>query len=439
MTGKITTTKAFMGELTQAETNYVALSTNRAKACANCRWCLAGCNDCYIVEDYPEPILVTGYCDRWEANPPPPPDPIAEMAETIVEAIVEVSDIVPTPIVSESAMEGKSWLDRIKGIFQRPSKPDDDAFTVFKGNDGNWYWHSIHTNNYEDREGEIITQKAHDDYIMRVDMGIVPLPVLMAWHTPGTEHGQADFIWRNDHFVHAVGHFDETPLAQKAIEFYRKNVGKIKMSHGFTTPANEFDGKHYKTYNTVEITTLPPFAAANPYTSFEEIKVMSMNPEKRLHLVKMFGEETVQQLEAADGDRSKALDELKVTYKDFATVTPDQSAPPTGDADQVKALSIVYTDIVKSQSEMLDVLKTSAIALQSTRNELETFKAQVATEQKAWQGALDGVLALLNQAPSRASSAPSTIIKESDKMTDALPVEDPVIAFLGGKVKSPAP
>ena len=55
------------------------------------------------------------------------------------------------------------------------------------------------------------------------------MPVLMAWHTPGSEHGEADAVWRNEHFVHAIGHFDDTPQAEKAIAYYRKNAGKLKI------------------------------------------------------------------------------------------------------------------------------------------------------------------------------------------------------------------
>ena len=64
--------KAFMGELTQAETGYVPLSITTGKACANCRWFLKF-GDCYIVEDEPEPILATAYCNRWEASAAPVP------------------------------------------------------------------------------------------------------------------------------------------------------------------------------------------------------------------------------------------------------------------------------------------------------------------------------------------------------------------------------
>lgn len=449
-----TTKKAFSGMLEQTEVNYIPLSTTRGKACAACRWFL---NDgCFIVEHCePEPIIATGYCDRFEATPPPPPEPTEVLAEAIAEALTEtganitnaIYDAVPTPAVSEASMmdmgkdkpKGKPILQRIRE-FISPTGTKDDAFSVFKGVDGTWHWHSIHTNNFEDLEGEILTEKAHDQYIERLDMGLVPMPVLQAWHTPGTEHGVADVVWRSGHFVHALGHFYDTPTAEKAIDFYRKNSGKIKMSHGFTAPEWAFDGKHYDDYNTIEVTTLPPYAAANPYTSFEELLAMQkdMSAEKRRYLEMVVGKDKVEELVTNDVQRGKALEDLRIAYKDHASTDAAPAAPTAAQAEDVnKALSVVYTDLVKSMDDFMSIVTVQAKAIKSLEEKNVALEQKHEAETQEWQKALDQLLVVINAPARRASKDDSTLVSdvEKDKLKDNLPTQDAQAKFFGVRVK----
>lgn len=418
----IETTKTFQGYVTQTEAEYVPLSPNMpTKACANCRWFM---NDgCFIVEGYPEPIISTGYSNRWEAMPERPADLAEEIAEAVGEAVETIVDNMPMMSVEMSIdkPKRKSFVERLRD-WAIPKPKDEAAFSVFKGVDGNWHWHAIFTNNFEDREGEILTEKAHDNYIGRLDMGLVPMPVLMAWHTPGTEHGEADVIWRDAHLVHAVGHFDDTPLAQKAIKFYQKNVGKIKMSHGFTAPEWAFDGKHYDDYNTIEITTLPPYAAANPYTSFEELLTMqkARSEEKSRYLAEVVGKENLAAIDAKSGEVNKALEELQVQYKDHSAVVP----PVTPDAptETNKALSELITDNITMLSEVIQLTKLQSKALADKDAEIKALKSEKDTQVSDLQKSIDELRNQVNLPPSRASLSNYTITTDKDKLGDKLPV-----------------
>ncbi len=432
------TNKAFQGMLTQAETNYVPLSATAGKACANCRWFM---NDgCFIVAGYePEPIIATGYCDRWEASPAPEAAP--DMAEIIVEAVGEAVESV-TEALMPMSMEAsytppkrKTFSDRLRSLFTR--KQSDDAFSVFKGTDGEWHFHAIYTNNFEDREDEILTTKGHDKFIARVDMGLIPMPVLQAWHIPGTEHGEADVIWRNDHFVHAIGHFYDTPDAQKAIEFYRKNAGKIKMSHGFVVPQNAFDGKHYDDFNTIEITTLPPYAAANPYTSFEELQTMAkqLTDEKRRYVETLFGKDKVAEIEAADEQRGKALEDMRIAYKDFADTTEPAAETPAPTSEQEKALTAVYTDLVASQDELVEVVATLTKALKAKDEAITKLEAKFDVQIAALQKDNEALRTLVNAGPRRASQDSTTAVSKEGELKDALPRENELSNWLGLPIK----
>jgi hypothetical protein len=46
--------------------------------------------------------------------------------------------------------------------------------------------------------------RAHEEYVDRVQKGLVPMPELWTWHTKGTRHGQADVVWKAGGFLLAL-------------------------------------------------------------------------------------------------------------------------------------------------------------------------------------------------------------------------------------------
>jgi hypothetical protein len=359
-------------------------------------------------------------------EPKPEQEPVAE----------PVAALEPAEVKSTR----KSFVQRLKDLLT--PAPKDEAFSVVKGLDGKWHWHAIHTNNFKDLEDEILTESAHDAYIARVDMGIVPMPVLQGWHTEGTEHGEADLIWRNGHFVHSFGHFYETPTAEKAIAYYRKNAGKLKLSHGFTSSQKDFDGKHYHDYNTFEISVLPPYAAANPYTTFEEIVSMNkaMSDEKRRFLSALVGDDKVTEIEAKDDQRAKALEERRIEFKDLSNVTPAEDKPEA--EATVKALGELYLESIEGQNETITMLGTVVKTLKDDREantkEIAGLKALIESMNAKHLKEINELRTLLNQPPRRASADEDTLLtdKEREVLKDKTPQDDPLAKFIGVPLKA---
>lgn len=77
---------------TQLETNYTPLSRKSAQLCSGCRW-FTGANEggpyCHIIEGWPQDIIATGHCDRWEA----PPELTLNLNNPLPVIIVEEDDI----------------------------------------------------------------------------------------------------------------------------------------------------------------------------------------------------------------------------------------------------------------------------------------------------------------------------------------------------------
>lgn len=396
----------------QNQVAYTTLSTNPSQACANCIFFRdtdydgIGYQHCAIVEAYPDPILPTGICNHWEAKPAASSEMAEEIAETVTDAVVNAVDTIAAsmPMVTmEMAAKPKSIIQRAKeALF--PAK-EDGAFTVFKGSDDKWYWIAKYTNAYQDKEGEIFTEKAHEEYIMRVDMGLVDKPELWTWHTKGSKHGQADTVFGVGRIMVAVGHFDNTKEAQTAIKFYQKNADKIKLSHGALAPKWAIHDGLIESYNTFEISTLPLGSEANPYTSYEAIKTMQPDSKKLDWVATVLGKEKAEAIVKDTAEYSKSLDDMQVRYKDFAQVSPSDTALNT---DVQKNMSEAFIEMVKEQGDIAKLLG----AMERRQNQTDELVKSLTKRAEAAEAAEVELRKMVNAGPRRPTADGSTEITD---------------------------
>lgn len=303
----------------------------------------------------------------------------------------------------------KSFEDRLRDGLKALGilKDEDDPISGFKVFDNHYL--CVWSNNFKDRDGEIFTEKAIDDYIARVDMGVVPLPELWVWHIPGTRIGQAEFVARHGHFVVSVGTFDDTSDGRAAQAYYSKHAGEKGISHGYQYPRNRYDGKHYHSFNTFENSPLPLGAEANLYTSLEGVKETKVDERKQQELEKVFGKERAAQILANLDERGKALESLGVEFKDFVDPNPD---PANANKEAVelanKSLVDLFPDLIEGQSETISAVMT----LTKQVKQVLTDNAELRKELDA---AKADVTAIRDGAP-RASQSSKTVVKENDPL-----------------------
>jgi hypothetical protein len=357
--------------------NYGPLRGSDTKACANCQWFCAHNASCDLL--YGD-IVATGGCDLWleEASPPgmtPIPVTIVESAEA-KPGLVESSPIL-------------SWLVRTFG------KKDSESLgeTGFKALPDN-KWVSFYTNNFEDKTGQIFSEKAHDQYIEWLDKGLIPYPELWYWHIPGTKHGQAEWIGREGHIVIAAGSFDNTPMADLFRKEYNRNPHRT--SHTYGAPKGGHADGVYQAYFTVEISPLPAGKEANAITTFMEVKEMPITPEKRDKLAAILGPELASKTLGDAEQVSKKLEEAGFKFKEAETVIPMVDADAR---DAIQSLAVLNKEAVDAVAnklgEQLGQIVTGIRALQdaeAARNakvvELETFvKEQFKLESQATRNA----------------------------------------------------
>lgn len=413
---------------TQTECGYVPLTQAGNQACANCRFFSNEAGGyCIVCENYPLDIMPTGWCKEWEALPAANGgtetgssvessvmDGISAGAASYEEKAAEVVEPEPESVVTvvTTATDNPTptIIQRVKQLFT--SKPDSSPFQVFKAADGRHYWLARHTNNFEDRDNEILSQKAHEAYVARVNLGFVPPPELWAYHTKGTRHGQADQVWMHQNFVFALGHFDDTPEAQQAIKWYQSQKGNIELSHGFTFPKWALKDGVYETYNTFEITTLPPKSASNPYTAFEEIDTMALSEKQANWIKSTLGEAGLKRVQDAQSTAEKDADVLKAIdakYKDFVETQPTES-DKGGSAEVTKTL---LADMIAVQAELVEQVEGFKAEIAAFKSAEETATKAHADTVTALAETVKALQAQLDARPKSASTAEETLIEKS--------------------------
>lgn len=407
----------------QSEAGYVTLSAAPGQACANCRWFKAVeyedgeaevKSECHLIANWPEAILATGRCDRWEAAPSSEPAPLE---------VVVVDASAQPAMQGEAAAGGKGLIDRIRDLFPKRKAADDlNVGLKVVGN----HWLIVWSNNFEDRDGECFTQKAIDKYVARVDVGAVPLPELWIYHTPGTRIGQASWVGRHDHFVLAGGDFDSTPQAQAAKAFYQRTAGKTSISHGFTFPPDALRDKAYHEFNTFEITLLPRGAEANRFTSLEGVKAMALEEHKRAHIIEAFGKELAEEILGDLDKRGKALEEVGIAFKDYVDATDGKPSAAKEAVEAVEAsLKTLIADLIGDSAETASQHAAEAKAFTALTEQVQGLRAEVAALKE-----------LVDLKPRSASTDSATTITNAALSEDVKKQFSKIDDFFGTQVNS---
>lgn len=411
-------------ELSQAEAGYVPLSTTANQACANCRWFCAvgedGGGDCRIVEDDPNGIMQTGWCNRWEAIP--------EMTSEPVEVVVVETEAPEMDMGEMSSTPKPGIIQRVKTWFAK-TPGLSGVFHVFKAADGQPRWVAAFSNNFQDRDEEIISEKAWDGYLARIEQKLVPMPQLWLGHIPGTEHGQADMVFGVGNFVVASGTFTTNETAKAALKYYQTAEGKnVPLSHGFTFPKWAFKDGVYDVVNTFEISTLPPpMMASNPFTEYEVFDMKQISPEQKAALEKVLGAHAKTILDKYE-QGSEEIKAAGVAYKAFTNADPEP-APET--QTEPAPLAVLVGDLIEAQHMLTEMVRKS---MESATAE-KARAINLETRLHALEGNVQSLQAEQRLTPRAASGASETKLSEKDaeKAKADFPIEyDP--AFPGMQV-----
>lgn len=231
---------------------------------------------------------------------------------------------------------------------------DEDAIgalaarlVVIKQSDGVYRWVLFSSNAFEDREGEIVSQRALEADVARMDVAGEYGP-LRWWHMgeidvekmkagKGLDLGQCDFNAMHGRILVESGTFD-SPIVGKAM---LKHASELGASIGFFHPLDQPDKEGtYKTILRFERSLLPSEAAANGLTELAAVKEINMEDKKIETLRGLLGDEgkglVDVLLEQAGSTEQKAL-EAGVRFKGETDTDGGQpeSVPASGFIDRI--------------------------------------------------------------------------------------------------------
>jgi len=246
-------------------------------------------------------------------------------------------------------------------------KEGNDVITLWKDKkSGQTRWLAAYSSNYldDDFPSDILSEKAHIDFINRVQNKQLPYPELWLWHLHGTAIGTADYLfYDNDNGIAMASGF-----IYDGKENIVKNISKMPVklgtSHGMTfVKRNKDDAKVIDEYVTIEISILPLVAAANKMTSFyildEENSMMSTEQKEFLKDSGMSEDDIVKvearNKQAADENslrERKSVDEQP--QEEAVEVAEKQEAPIAEQAENVEAEKQA-PDEVSDENKMVTV------------------------------------------------------------------------------------
>ncbi len=166
-----------------------------------------------------------------------------------------------------------SMVSKALGLREKQSVGLGSDMLIYKDKGGTYRWLARYSNKYRDQDypPEIISSESHRKFTEKATRGEVPLPELWLWHVKEWAFGQSEWVaYDEDGFAVAGGYIYDDP-ASLALAKSISKMGDVLVSHGMPRRSivrDEADPTTIKEHETIEISPLPGWAAANKFTGF---------------------------------------------------------------------------------------------------------------------------------------------------------------------------
>lgn len=271
------------------------------------------------------------------------------------------------------------------------------------------------TNNFIDRDGEIISDEAHRKYVEWVNKNMEFSPLFMAWHIPGSERThQMDFVGYQDGFMLMSCPLEESEA--RSILTLQKEVDLGLSIGGLATQRDAKSPNVVTEYFIVEVSDLPLERAANPFTEFSAVinkEADVLNQEE--YLAGIVGADKAKQLLEKAGIKQSELRKSGVTEKEVKTDETPVAPPAVGDFDKlVERLAKEFG---------LPELSETIVTLKEAADKVPVLEAVVkelskSAEDKVVEMITPPIAKNFSWVEKRASASDSTVVdpdKEEDK------------------------
>lgn len=355
---------------------------------------------------------------------------IAEVSELAKQG--DVDAILTMPRMKEVAKE--------KGI-DISIETENNAIQIEKDANGDWRAVMWSSNNFKDRDGDIVEAAAHEEYVEWVNKeeNKALMPVFSIAHIPGTGRTHTcDYVDYINGFLITSSKLTEQEAVGLLKAKMDENIG-ISIG-GFGTRSPE-DPRIITKYRLYEVSDLPLSKAANPFTDFETIsKEVGMNNEwKMKYLAKVLGsDEKAEEYMNKAGLMSEALKDAGVENKEKTEETPvEPVVEPVAEAISDGKPNDTVAEVLKAID--IDGLKEFVVKTQAEQAQAALDREKIGILEnviKELRGDRDEELAKMIRpeaasvfpwSRSRPSASDGNIIKEGDPADQKLKEQTPGI------------
>jgi len=256
----------------------------------------------------------------------------------------------------EAAADARAALPKIRAAAKKMGigsmEKSSSAVVVEKDASGSWRAVMWPSNNFKDFDGEIIAEKAHQEYVEWLDGNKNLSPVFTTWHEPGlVRKHQVDFAAYESGYLIMSAPLTEEEAAGLLVA---QEVCDLGMSHGsIVLERDPLNPRIITKYRMVEVSDLPLENAANPFTDFSVIS-KEADMDKQKYLASLLGEERAKEFLEKTGLKQAELREAGVEEKGKTDTTPE----PEPAKEPVKTEEPAAPDmeaILKAVSEQFDI------------------------------------------------------------------------------------
>jgi len=332
--------------------------------------------------------------------------PKAEKATSILESLRDGFDTIASGL---------------RSLVNSQAECDDQISlpTTFEGNtglfttkalDGRTWLLTWTTNAFRDRDGEIFTTKALNDYVNR-HFDDETKGTFRFWHIPGTDFGDIRYQGVAGRFLIEAGPFHDTKAGRQAEKFFSRYAdGHPSIapegwgtSQGFLYDPKDREDGVYDWFEKKETSILPASVAANPYNPQPE--VIPMDDKQYAALKEIWGEDFAKRVVSLSEQRTKEMEDEGIAFK-------KTGGEPDSDEKKL-ALAIAGELQLDALSEAFKALGDTVATLVA---ETEALKQQVSTLARDDHERLaEKELTLPRFSWFRASQAAETVLQEGDK------------------------
>lgn len=330
----------------------------------------------------------------------------------------------------------KNSNDESRGEIQELLKSAKDAgigatsILIEKDATGGWRAVMYPTNNFKDRDGEILSEAAHMEYVEWVNKNMDCAPAFCTWHQPGTARtSPMDFIGYDNGIMIA-----SLPLTEDEAARILKMQSQMDVGLSIGGIALSRNKNIITKYRMFEVSDLPLERAANPFTEIELISKEAQMDSKKMkdYLAGMIG----------DADRAdKIVEKMALTQAELRKAGVEEKEVKTPETPATEAVAkeapaVNLDELVEKLSKELGMkeLSDTIASLMETAEKVPALEALVkelsaSNEEKLAEMIQPKIQKSLSWMKERPSQRDDTILKEGEKDDDELKKSVPSVGW----------